>query len=928
MREGFRAFFRSLWGYDPYPWQEALLEWALEGKWPEVVALPTGSGKTAALDVAVFLMAVNPKAHRRVVYVVNRRVVVDQAEARARRLAERLEMASSEDGPLAEVAQALRRLGGGVPLRVVKLRGGLPLPRHPIPDPAAPTVVLSTLDQVGSRLLFRGYGLSPRAWPVEAGLLGVDSLFLLDEAHLEGPAFAILRALERRLKEAEKHLGRPSLRVVALTATPEPLPGIRCRLDPSEADEKRLAGRWGVRKPFALHKVTAKELAERMAQEARALRQQTEGPVLVFANRVGTARAVFQELAGEGALLLTGRIRPFDRDRLLREDLQKRLDQGEVAYVVATQALEVGADLDFSALITELAPLAALFQRLGRVGRRGLRREAPVAIFFAEDAPPYPYPQDSLKDAWDWLKAWEEKVGDLGIAALRGHLGRFPPEKGAWGAFREDLPVPPGLLDLYALTDPHVEALQAEPLLHGVEPERPEVYLAFRKDLSAELLAQWPSELGDFFPLPSAYELLPLPYPTALAFLEGVRAEASDLEGEGEGEDEGEGTREVRVLRLGEEGWEPIGAKEVRPGDTLLVPAGLGGLDAYGWNPKAREPVRDVAEARPPGASPPWILRLHPEVLWDALREGARTEAERERLQRALEGLKEVALNRKEDPLEALEAARATASLLGVPPPKGNDLDRWLREAVRVLLEDLRNKVEPEWEAAYGAALEGLGKARLLAHPDYGGLALRLRGETLSLGGAAPEGLEEHQEKVAGVLRDFLGRLDLKKNLAPHMKKAARKHDLGKLDPRFQTWLRLTAPAEELPSGPLAKSGTRMGPRAVGAMRQKAGYPPGQRHELVGAASLRAAPLVRHLVATHHGHARPFPQPPQGEDQEEVKVKRLRLKTRHGLERLASGYAEGFLELFSRYTPWGLAYLEALLRLADQGASGEVSYED
>jgi CRISPR-associated endonuclease/helicase Cas3 len=209
MREGFRAFFRSLWGYDPYPWQEALLERALKGKWPEVVALPTGSGKTAALDVAVFLMAVNPKAHRRVVYVVNRRVVVDQAEARARRLAERLQMASPEDGPLAKVAQVLRRLGGGVPLRVVKLRGGLPLPRHPIPDPAAPTVVLSTLDQVGSRLLFRGYGLSPRAWPVEAGLLGIDSLFLLDEAHLEGPAFAVLRALERRLRGVEELLGRP-----------------------------------------------------------------------------------------------------------------------------------------------------------------------------------------------------------------------------------------------------------------------------------------------------------------------------------------------------------------------------------------------------------------------------------------------------------------------------------------------------------------------------------------------------------------------------------------------------------------------------------------------------------------------------------------------------------------------------------------------
>ncbi|MCX7850944.1 DEAD/DEAH box helicase family protein, partial [Thermus sp.] len=143
--EGFVPFFRGLWRVDPYPWQVRLLEQVLEGGWPEAITLPTGSGKTAALDVAVFAMALRRGHPRRVVYLVDRRVVVDQAEKRAQDMARRLEGALGDPAsPLHPVAKALAELGDGVPLRVVKLRGGLPLPRHPIPDPAAPTVVLST----------------------------------------------------------------------------------------------------------------------------------------------------------------------------------------------------------------------------------------------------------------------------------------------------------------------------------------------------------------------------------------------------------------------------------------------------------------------------------------------------------------------------------------------------------------------------------------------------------------------------------------------------------------------------------------------------------------------------------------------------------------------------------------------------------------
>lgn len=914
---------------DPYPWQVRLLEQVLEGGWPEAITLPTGSGKTAALDVAVFAMALRRGHPRRVVYLVDRRVVVDQAEKRAQDMARRLEGALGDPAsPLHPVAKALAELGDGVPLRVVKLRGGLPLPRHPIPDPAAPTVVLSTLDQAGSRLLFRGYGLSPRAWPVEAGLFAIDCLYLLDEAHLERPAFRLLRLLEEELAGVGERLGRPGLRVVALTATPQTLGqgGLRA-LEPSPEDEERLRSRWAVRKPLTLRRIPAGELPKALAEAAREVRRQVQGPVVVFCNRVGTAREVFARLekAKEGeVLLLTGRVRPFDRDRLLWGSLQGRLDGGEVAYVVATQTLEVGADLDFSGMVTEACPLSALFQRLGRVGRRGEVSEAPVVVVWSEGASPRPYKGEALAEAWSWLEGIGQGA-DLGILGLRALLESNPPPGAAWGEGPEPLPVPLEFLRLYALTDPPVEGLEPEPLLHGLEPKVPEVGLVFRKDILEGELEAWEERLDLLLP-PSTYEVLPLPLWAAQAFLEGPGdEEVSDLEAEEPGE--GRGPKSPRrALRFTEEGVEVVGPEDLRPGDTLLLPASYGGVDAYGYNPKAKEAVRDVGEARPPGAKAPRLLRLHPEVLRDALGqtppwlEGEETPLD-------LLGRAFLRLEREEEPIEEVNSL---ALALGISY-EGGDVEGWLREALAALLDELYPNLEPEWRAAWDAAREALrkGRAEILVHKGYRGLVLRLKGESLSLGGAAPETLEAHQRRVLEVLEGYMERLSLALPLVDPLRSAAQDHDLGKLDPRMQAWLRLTAPTGDLPQGPLAKSGTRLGPKAVEERRRLAGYPRGQRHELVAAATLREKgvhPLALHLIAAHHGRGRPFPPEPPPEDQElgTLSAYGHSLRVDHGLNRLDSGHAARFLALARDYTPWGLAYLEALLRLADQQASGEV----
>src|SRR5271163_407358 len=217
----FAAFLRAVWGFDPFPWQERLLlDLATEADphgWPQVLDLPTGAGKTAALDIAVFHLALDAdkrqarRAPVRIAFVVDRRLIVDDAYERAKHLCRALRWsllhdreAQTETEKIAVehprltaafssvraesavkcVAVALRRLAGDdqPPLIARALRGGAPREDDWADTPVQPTILCSTVDQVCSRLLFRGYGVSDRMKPVHASLLGSDCLILLDEA--------------------------------------------------------------------------------------------------------------------------------------------------------------------------------------------------------------------------------------------------------------------------------------------------------------------------------------------------------------------------------------------------------------------------------------------------------------------------------------------------------------------------------------------------------------------------------------------------------------------------------------------------------------------------------------------------------------------------------------------------------------------------
>ena len=206
--EDFDEFFREVYGFNPFPWQSRLACRVVSARrdepgWPEVLALPTSAGKTACIDIAVFALACQAEweiphrtAPRRIFFVVDRRVIVDATYQRAVALRDSLQHA--EGGIVRAVAERLRSLTGddgaddlslgtGAPLAVFQMRGGMYRDDQWVRSPLQPTVIVSTVDQFGSRLLFRGYGPSDNMRPVHAGLAANDSLVVLDEAHCANP---------------------------------------------------------------------------------------------------------------------------------------------------------------------------------------------------------------------------------------------------------------------------------------------------------------------------------------------------------------------------------------------------------------------------------------------------------------------------------------------------------------------------------------------------------------------------------------------------------------------------------------------------------------------------------------------------------------------------------------------------------------------
>lgn len=565
-KDHFASFYHSLHGYAPFPWQVELAARVAMGRWPDALNLPTSAGKTAIVDVWLWAHVTGvPGTPRRLYYVIDRRLLVDAVADYAQKLFERVSLQGS----------------------VVRMRGGLGAKDDAwMLNPAGVALISTTLDQLGSRLLCRAFGASRWAAPVHAGLAGNDALIVIDEAHLVEPFRQTLQRIGRFRGVASDPMTSP-WHVVTMTATP-----LGAGVDVLALSDGDRAN------PVLRQRLLAEKRARLLngklgdlALEAIRLRLSGAAVVGVVVNTVDTARMVHRTLSAHGeTMLIIGRARPLERDALGREVMQRagsgtRSKERLPLFVVATQTIEVGLDLDFDALVSELAPFSALRQRLGRLDRLGELGTSHASIVKVPAAR-WPYAKTLLDDAWEWLEARAEKAGKLGKVVNVGISAQdtAPPEPALRSAVL-------GLPDLHVLFDPAID-MDITPYLHG-EKRSTEVLVAWRSALDEVPPDEW-TDIVEGAP-PSGLELMPIPLHTLKRWLAGETSVTSDLESTAL-PDEAPGRHEqgLRVICWDGERAELVIPSALRSTDVVVLPASMGGCDRFGWNPASAAPVRDL----------------------------------------------------------------------------------------------------------------------------------------------------------------------------------------------------------------------------------------------------------------------------------------------------------------------------------------------
>jgi CRISPR-associated endonuclease/helicase Cas3 len=483
--------------------------------------------------------------------------------------------------------------------------------------------------------------------------------------------------------------------------------------------------------------------------------------------------------------------------------------------------------------------------------------------------------------------------------------------------------------------------------LHGPQSGAPDVQIVWRTDLTEDLLklavdsgpdAERAKEfaIGMVEALPPvAAEAMSVPFVAAKRWLECLSEPGTaDVEGAADPDQDsfdpqvepaprpalvwqGEQSRVVvpRKLRPGQ--------TELRPGQTIVVPSSYGGIEHHNWAPASSVPVKDVAELATLRHRGRPMLRMHEQVV------------------RNLFG-PEIAIPKLGgvESEEPNDYTMAVAWLEDLSPPSG---DSGLRELIDTFRDDKkwirveRLPLAPGEDAGEYFLITG---RRRRPHVDDDGRAddrVTTEDSKSSFTGVEVT-LADHLAAVAQTAAGFAERLGLPDDLVADLRFSGEWHDAGKADSRFQRWLHGGSEFKALTQKePLAKSRTRVAsPSALRVARERAGYPNGGRHELTSLVLMESAAdplapragdwtLVRHLIACHHGYCRPLAPWVPDPNPVDVMFSRDGItcagSSAHELARLDSGIAERFWQMVSRYGWWGLAWVEALLRLADHRQS-------
>ena len=729
-----------------------------------------------------------------------------------------------------------------------------------------------------------------------------------------------------------------------------------------------------------LNRVGPGKMADAMVDGAKRLLGGQPRAIIVFANRVATARRIRTLLQDSPSLdvesiLLTGRMRSVDREavteRLRRLELHssqsedRALERGIV--VVSTQTLEVGADLDFDGLVTECASLDSLRQRFGRLNRMGRDILCQALIFIGEDQAKSrqsradPVYGTALTETWRWLNKKKDANGDVdfGISAMEMLVSDLDETTiASLNAPTRSAPTMlPAHIDCWAQTAPEpYPSPDVAPFLQGPQKGALDVQVCWRADIDLKRNENLDTvfESLNLCP-PSSGEILPVPIRVFRRWLvsDGGKEDCSadvphveEEEGDTHVKEKKIGTVDVLNGRRNQSERSVIRwrgrqtrrddivslPEDIHPGDVIVVPTNhpgrwceIGDLALPSDTELALLDVGDrahlFARAKP-------ILRLHKNLVstWpdDAFCEKAM----------ALELLESLEVQYEVEPEEFVRNLRTLLESLATSSLP--DEWAWLNKAANALSSEFGSgrAVSRDCHMICKDYLVLVGRRRisdLTGEEDAFCDDDNTTASGIGHSNDNPVGLRAHLYGVEELARRHAEGCGLSDALVEAVSRAGLLHDVGKADPRFQSLLRGGIPFGAMRS--LAKSPQM--PRTLTAYRRAckaAGFPEGGRHELLSARLAESVPeilphdkemrdLVLHLIESHHGHCRPFAPVVIDDAAPQVEFqlceRTLSWFGPTGHERIDSGTADRYWTLTRRYGWWGLAWLEALLRSAD-----------
>ena len=908
----FADLFCAVTGHPPFPWQSCLYKQFTASTFPSSASIPTGLGKTSVVAVWLIALALHPdKVPRRLVYVVNRRTVVDQTTAEV----ESLRKALMDRPELIDISNSLRQLCSlplpsldAPPLAISTLRGQFADNREWSADPARPAVIIGTVDMIGSGLLFSRYTVGFKLRPHHAAFLAQDVLLVHDEAHLE-PAFQKL--LDSIVEEQSRSNDPRKLRVMELSATTrsgamtEPL-----FITEDDKQNDFVHKRLNAVKNLSLVALGENEKEQDKLIELALACKESGRAILVFVRLVEAAVIIASEIAkkagAEKVVTLTGTMRGRERDELVARPVFQRFlpngkkeggDDGTV-WLVATSAGEVGVNISADDLICDVSTYESMAQRFGRVNRFGERDDSAVWVvypaFFGKTDRKGKMRQSEIDIARErTLELLQKTDGDVSPAALE----RLPADERA-AAFS---PLPRMRtataiqFDAWALTSirkPITARPPVAPYLHGESDfQPPETHLAWRDELDklqrGVLTAYPPEDLLEDFPL-KPHELL---RDTSKRIAETLSARIERFLQE---------RSDSKVPEDLPPGWLLAENGFVRPFQLITSDRLFSAYKNHG--------VRNSNEKT--------LIKRHIEYLESALADGTLI------LPASLGGISE----------HGLFTADARF------PDNGADVSGI--EGARLRLFSSSPDIPNAYAAGYRlirAIDTRIGdEAEDLESPTRYWLWLEARNTVNAekRSTVQPETLASHTRAIVANVAAIAGKL-LPANFAigePDLHRclraAAEWHDVGKNRRLWQVGIGNTGYNPENPDTVLAKSSGAMRPRQLaenyrhefGSLHTAMAQPSsGQGTDILNGFSSIERDIVLHLVAAHHGRARPhFPV----EEVFDYDCGPYVTTT------LAAEIPNRFARLQYRFGRWGLAWLESILRAADYAASAGIVATD